>query len=97
MTADKPKTLEWLPLDDAAKRFGYMHPESFRERLRRLRERGLVVDTGRPPAKYEVGESTEEGEIVLMWANPTTALIRSDAPRNLLNPKRGKRARTDSR
>jgi hypothetical protein len=89
-----PQTAEWLPFDIAAKRFGYQHKESLRNRLRQLRAQGFVVDTGRPPADYVPGDSTTEGKVVLLWPNPKVALIRSDAPATLLNPKRGKRARS---
>lgn len=85
---------EWLPLDVAATWFGYSHPESLRQRLRQLRDRGHVVDIGRPPTSYPVGDANALGKVVLMWPNPKTALLRSDAPADLLNPKRGKRARS---
>jgi hypothetical protein len=86
-------TREWLPFDMAATRFGYNHKESLRNRIRQLRERELVVDTGNPPAEYQIGDSTTRKKVVLLWANPKTALVRSDAPVRLLNPKRGKRAK----
>ena len=34
----------WLPLDVAAKQFGYAHKESLSRRLRQLREQGFVRD-----------------------------------------------------
>jgi hypothetical protein len=85
-------SLEWQPLDLAAEQLGY-HPESLRKRLRQLRQRGQVVDLGRPPAGYTVGKTPVEGKVVLLWANPKTALIRRNAPSDLLVPKRGKRPR----
>ena len=85
--------LEWLPLDLAATWYGYGHPESFRQRLRQLRQHGDVVDIGKPPKGYDVSESGTKEKIVIMWPNPKTALIRSDAPKELLNPKRGKRTK----
>lgn len=42
----------WLPLDVAAKQFGYAHKESLSRRLRQLREQGFVRDIGRPPTAY---------------------------------------------
>ncbi len=36
----------WLPLDVAAKHFGYAHKESLSRRLRQLRQRGKVRDIG---------------------------------------------------
>lgn len=85
-------TLEWLPLNAAAAWFGYSYPGSLRRRLRQLRKRGYVIDIGNPPAGYKRNEESESGKVVLMWPNPKTALIRSDAPAELLNSKRGKRA-----
>ena len=82
---------EWLPLDVAARRFGYSHRESLRRRLRQLRELGYVIDIGTPPTSYRRSDKAESGEVVLMWPNPKTALLRSDAPPELLNPKRGRR------
>ena len=83
---------EWWPLDVAAEKFGY-HPESLRRRLRQLRQLGSVVDLGRPPDSYKVSQRASEGKIILQWPNPDTALLRSDAPPELLNPRRGKRPR----
>lgn len=83
----------WLPLDEAAKRFGYKQLGNFRRRLRRLREQGYVVDIGKVPPPYAAGDGGGEGKIVLYWPNHNTSLIRSDAPKELLNPKLGKRAR----
>ena len=48
------KTEEWLPLDVAAKHFGYAHKESLSRRLRQLRKRGLIRDIGRPPDVRDV-------------------------------------------
>jgi hypothetical protein len=85
---------EWLPLDLAAERFGYNHAESLRRRLRQLRALGYVVDIGRPASDYPARKHSDQHDIVvIMWPNPKTALIRSDAPAHLLNPKPGKRAR----
>ncbi len=84
-------TLEWLPLDIATERFGYAHKKSLSRRLRQLRQRGFVADIGRPPSPYPVSNSPKKGKVNIMWPNPKTALIRNDAPRDLLNPKRGKR------
>lgn len=82
--------IEWLPLAVAAKHFGYSHTQSFTLRLRQLRERGLVADIGRPPADYPVSKTIPEGNIVILWANPKTALIHTDAPSHLFTPKRGR-------
>ena len=86
---DNPKQ-EWLPLDLAAAQFGYAHKESFRRRLRQLRERGLVRDIGRPPASYEAIQPKKDAPLNVMWPNPRTALLRSDAPVELLVAKRGR-------
>jgi len=86
--------LEWLSLDDAAKHFGYS-PEGLRRRLRQLRERGRVVDLGKPPTGYAVGENRVKGKVAILWPNPRTALVDRDAPVTLLNPKRGKRPRIE--
>ena len=83
--------LNWLPLDEGAVHFGYKHPESFRRRLRQLRNLGHIVDIGKPPHHYPTMDQVSTDKILLMWPNPKTALIRSDASANLLNPKRGKR------
>ena len=53
--------------------------------------RGRVLDLGKPPSQYKVGKGESKEKIILLWVNPKTALIRIDAPRNLLIPKRGKR------
>jgi hypothetical protein len=81
---------EWLPLDLAAERFGYAHKESLSRRLRQLRRENLVIDTGRPPAGYRQTQPAESAPIVLMWPNPKTALLRSDAPCELLGARRGR-------
>ena len=86
------ETYKWLPLGEAAKHFGYSHPDSLRNRLRELRKRGKVIDLGTPPIEYKVGKGGIKDKIVLYWANPNTALLRSDAPTELLIPKRGKRS-----
>lgn len=86
------EVFEWLPLDIAATRWGYTY-EGLRRRLRQLRQLNFVVDVGRPPADYSVGDSELDSKIVIMWPNPQTALIRSNVPPELLNPKRGKRSR----
>ena len=82
---------EWLPLDAAARQFGYSHRESLRRRLRQLRKLGHVIDIGTPPASYQRGDMAVGEKVVLMWPNSKTALLRSDAPSKLLNPKRGRR------
>jgi len=82
----------WLPLVEAAKHFGYRHPGSLRNRLRVLRKLGFVVDIGSPPPQYKVGDINVEDKVVLYWPNAKTALLRSDAPPTLLNPKTGKRS-----
>ena len=87
------ETDKWLPLDQAAGRLGYTHPESLRRRLRVLRMRGKVIDLGKPPQEYKVGKGETKDKIVLYWANANTALLRSDPPAGLLIPRRGKRAR----
>ncbi len=92
-----PNKTEWLPLDTAAKRFGYAFRESFSRRLRQLRKLGYIVDIGRPPTSYPLGNSTNIEKIVIMWPNPKTALIRSDAPSELLDPKRGRRSQYKKR
>jgi hypothetical protein len=86
----RTKNEEWLPLDVAAERFGYAHKESLSRRLRQLRRENLVIDTGRPPANYRDLEPSESARIVLMWPNPKTALLRADAPRELLSARRGR-------
>ncbi len=83
---------KWLSLNEAAKFFGYANPVSLRYRLRELRRRGKVVDLGVPPPDYRTGKGEAKDKIILFWANPKAVLIRSDAPRNLLIPARGKRA-----
>lgn len=84
---------QWLPLDVAAQKYGYAHKESLTRRLRQLRRRGLVADFGRPPADYPTQETMQRAVIFLMWPNPKTALLRADAPFNLLKSERGKRAK----
>jgi hypothetical protein len=81
---------EWLPLDIAARQFGYAHKESLRRRLRQLREQGFVRDIGRPPAAYQKAKPKEAAPITLMWPNPKTALLNRDAPPELLAAKRGR-------
>ncbi|MGA7193685.1 MAG: hypothetical protein WBW94_08650 [Anaerolineales bacterium] len=83
----------WLSIDQAARHFGYHHPESLRRRLRDLREQNYVADIGIPPERYKVAKRPNRKKIVIYWLNPKTSLLRSDAPRNLLNPKVGKRPR----
>ncbi len=83
----------WLSLTEAARYFGYKHRESFRQRLRQLRQRGYVVDIGDAPTGYVVGEKkVGEDVVVVRWLNSKTALVRSDAPASFFNPKRGRRA-----
>jgi hypothetical protein len=57
--------VEWLPLDVAAARFGYGHKESLRRRLRQLRKKGKVVDLGKPPPKYPLGEVDNPGKVLI--------------------------------
>jgi hypothetical protein len=84
---------DWLPLDVAAKKYGYADKTSFFRRLKQLRERGYVVDVGRPPDTYPIGDEHTQHKTVILWPNPKVSLVRSDAPAKLFNPKRGKRAR----
>ena len=86
----KLETEEWLPLDIAARQFGYAHKESFSRRLRQQRERGVVRDIGRPPAAYRDTEPKADAAITIMWLNPRTALLRNDAPPALLQSNRGR-------
>lgn len=89
----KSATNEWLPLDMAATQYGYSL-EGLRRRLRQLRARGHLLDTGRPPKSYSSSRklARQREVVVVWWVNSRTALIRADAPPTLLNPKRGKRA-----
>jgi hypothetical protein len=84
---------EWLPLEEAAKHFGYQKTQSFTHRLRQLRKRGFVIDIGHPPSEYPIGNANVRGKIVLMWPNPKAALLHKDAPQKLLVPKKGKRSK----
>ena len=84
------KFSEWLPLDIAAERFGYAHKESLSRRLRQLRNQKMVIDIGRPPAGYQNRKPNKSVRIVIMWPNPKTALLRSDAPIELLGAHRGR-------
>ena len=88
--------IEWLPLDVAASYFGYSHKESLRNRIRQLRSQGKVVDIGNPPPMYSSENEAGSGPLTVFWPNPKTALIRSDASPDLLNPKRGKRKKYPS-
>lgn len=83
----------WLPLDVAAKQFGYAHKESLSRRLRQLREQGFVRDIGRPPTAYLDMEQKVDAPITVMWPNPKTALLHHEAPANLLVAKRGRPTR----
>jgi hypothetical protein len=83
---------DWLTFDDVAEQFGYNNVTSFRRRLRELRSKGSVIDLGKPPSEYKVGEQ-EQGKVNIYWLNARTALIHKDVPRSLLNSKKGKRAR----
>jgi DNA-binding Lrp family transcriptional regulator len=83
----------WEPLDIAAAELGYSL-EGLRRRLRQLREQGHIVDTGRPPNSYIAKEKSKEAVVVLFWPNSKNVLIRSDAPRQLLVAKRGKRTQS---
>ena len=93
----RQKNIEWLPLEDAATRYGYAHKESLSRRLRQLRQRGFVADIGHPPGKYANRPNNENAAIILMWPNPITTLIHQDAPATLLDSKRGKRAQKNPR
>ncbi len=84
------KKTDWLPLHVAAQRFGYRHRESLRRRLRQLRRQGFIQDLGWPPGEYNKTQRNETATVVLMWPNPQTALLRSDAPQSLLRAKRGR-------
>jgi hypothetical protein len=86
----KLESNEWLPLDTAARQFGYSHKESLSRRLRQLRGRKLVIDIGRPPPAYRNHDSDKSARIVIMWPNPKTALLRSDAPPELFSVQRGR-------
>ena len=81
---------QWLPLDAAARQFGYAHKESLSRRLRQLRERGKVRDIGRPSVPYRGTEQQEDAVITIMWPNPKTALLQIDAPPELLTANRGR-------
>jgi len=83
--------IEWLSLDKAAAHLGYSHTESFRKRIRQLRNQGKVIDKGNPPSIYTIENGASSGSLTIFWPNPKTALIRSDASPNLLNSRRGKR------
>jgi hypothetical protein len=87
--------VEWLPLDVAASRFGYGHKESLRRRLRQLRKQGYVVDLGKPPSVYLSKSTDVIGKVVVFWPNSKTALLHSDAPEKLLDPRRGRRRKFD--
>ena len=87
--------VEWLPLDVAASRFGYGHKESLRRRLRQLRKQGYVLDLGKPPLDYLAKSTDAHGKVVIFWPNSKTALLRSDAPEELLDPRRGRRSKLD--
>ena len=82
-------SVQWLPLNQAAKQFGYKSIQGFRLRIQQLRNKGYVVDEGNPPEEYKKKQGN--GAITLLWANPQAAMIRADAQADLLNPKTGKR------
>ncbi|MCL4266676.1 MAG: hypothetical protein KJ069_26020 [Anaerolineae bacterium] len=82
---------QWLTLEAAAQQYGYTHKESLTRRLRQLRRRGFVADFGQPPTAYQTNKDTSQAVIVLMWPNPKVALLRRDAPSELLDAKQGKR------
>ena len=86
------KNREWLPLNIAAQRFGYSCRESLARRIRQLRQEGKVKDKGSPPPSYRTNNKTTKPYLVMMWPNATTALLRSDASKKLLDSSRGKRA-----
>ena len=87
------ETEEWLPLDVAAKHFGYAHKESLSRRLRQLRKRGLIRDIGRPPDAYHDKEIKSDAAITIMWPNPKTALLYHKVSPTLLTAKRGRPTR----
>ncbi|MBX3046999.1 MAG: hypothetical protein KF698_08395 [Anaerolineales bacterium] len=79
----------WITLPEAAELFGYGHVVSLRNRLRQLRERGLVQDLGNPPSEYTPG--AEPRPVRVYWVNPLTMLLDSTAPAEFFSPKRGRR------
>lgn len=83
--------ISWWSVREAADILGYTHHISLNNRIRQLRQQGYVVDWGNPPKQYPVSEQPTNGKIILNWLNSQLFVIRSDAPRTLLNAKRGKR------
>ena len=81
-------TPDWLTFDQAAKKFGY-NSKALPRRIRQLRELGYVSDIGNPPAEYAKLKNT--GQVVILWANPKAAMIKSDAPEELFKPGAGRR------
>jgi transposase-like protein len=78
----------WISIEEAAEYFGYSHPDSLRRRIRQLREQGKVSDEGNAPKGYK---SKSSAEIQILWANPQAMMLNKNAPKKLLNPKKGKR------
>lgn len=83
----------WLTIPEAQAQFGYSVNDTLTRRLRQLRGRGLVIDLGNPPKTYPVTEDDVDTteKVVVYWINTRTALIRANAPPELLNAKKGKR------
>lgn len=79
----------WLTMKRATDYYGYAHPESLRNRIRQLRDGGLVSDTGNPPKGYAARKGAP---INVLWSNPQSMMLEDNAPADLLNPKRGRRA-----
>ncbi len=67
----------WLPLDVAAKQFGYAHKESLSRRLPSVAENKdlFAILDGRRWHIVTRGEK-EDAAITIMWPNPKTALLR---------------------
>lgn len=86
--------ISWWSVRKAAEILGYTHHISLNNRIRQLRRQGCVVDWGNPPTQYPVGQQPTDGKIILNWLNSQLFLIRSDMPRMLLSPKRGKRRKS---
>ncbi|MCA9933375.1 MAG: hypothetical protein KC415_05595 [Anaerolineales bacterium] len=86
----------WLTVVEAAAHFGYSNPDALTRRLRQLRQQQKVTDTGDIPARYAPGDKKTPDKIVLLWVGKKSFLIRADAPKSLLNSKKGKRAKSES-
>lgn len=79
----------WVTLDDMAGLLGY-NVESLKQRLRVLRKRGLVVDTGNPPKRYRTDAQPEAGKVTLFWPNKQAMLISRDIPAELFGQRGGR-------